>query len=47
MDKVVLIVIGLLAVGYVARMVWKELKGETQCHCSGGCGGSCHSKEDK
>ncbi|CVK20798.1 MULTISPECIES: FeoB-associated Cys-rich membrane protein [Sporomusa] len=46
MDNLVLILIGLAAVGYVGRMVWKNLHGEPQCHCDGGCGSGCH-KENK
>ncbi|HWR44266.1 hypothetical protein [Sporomusa sp.] len=45
MEKMAVVIIGLVAVGYIARIIWRELHGETQCHCSGGCGSSCHKKE--
>jgi hypothetical protein len=41
MEKIILLLIGATAVFYVFRLMWKEAKGEVQCHCSQG---SCNSK---
>ncbi|WP_371372914.1 hypothetical protein [Sporomusa aerivorans] len=46
MEKMFLVLIGILALAYVGRIVWKEMKGESQCHCSGGCGGGCHKQDN-
>ncbi len=48
MEKMVLAAIGLIAVLYLARLLWKQSKGDVVCNCSnesGGCGGckSCPS----
>ncbi len=40
MEKILLVVIGVAAVGFIVRLLWKEAKGEVQCHCGeGNCGG--------
>ncbi len=44
MESTVFVLVGLLAFGYIARIVWKELRGESQCHCAGGCGANCHKQ---
>lgn len=45
MENLILIVVGLLAAGYIARMIWKGLRGESQCHCEGCCGSGCHKEK--
>ncbi|HWR08921.1 hypothetical protein [Sporomusa sp.] len=45
MDTMAVFVVGLVAVGYIAKIIWREMHGESQCHCSGGCGSSCHKQE--
>lgn len=45
MDTIAISVIGLIAAGYIARLVWREVQGKSQCHCSSGCGSSCHKEE--
>ena len=42
MENVVILLIGLVATGYIGKIIWKELHGETQCNCAGGCGANCH-----
>ncbi|WP_346354368.1 hypothetical protein [Azotosporobacter soli] len=48
MEKIVLAAIGLMAVYYLARLLWKQSKGDVVCNCSNdssGCSGckSCPS----
>ncbi len=49
MEKIILAVIGLVAIGYVVRLFWQETHGKLPCCCSGGCstaaGKDCCSKE--
>jgi hypothetical protein len=48
MDTVVLTGIGLAALGYVIYVVWRGVRGKSECNCgsSGSCptGGCCNSK---
>ncbi len=48
MEKIILLVIGLLAVAYVIRLFWQETHGKMPCCCSGGCsstnGKSCNKE---
>ncbi len=47
MEKIILIAIGIAAVYYVVRLLWKEAKGDIQCSCSSNCSekGCCGSKK--
>ncbi len=45
MDQILLVLIGLSAVMYVGRLVWKSSQGECTCQCSDGCSSSCNRKE--
>jgi hypothetical protein len=46
MEKIILGLIGVAAIYYVVRLLWKEAKGEAQCNCSqGGCGAHNQSKK--
>lgn len=46
MDKIILIGIGAAAVCYILRLIWRSIKGESTCSCSGACGNtSCKSKK--
>lgn len=47
MEKLVLIGIGIAALGYVGYVIWKSVKGKPTCSC-GDCptAGSCCSKPD-
>lgn len=48
MEKLILALIGVTAVGFVARLLWKEAKGEVQCHCAeGNCGGKSDAPKKK
>lgn len=49
MEKAILVAIGIAAVGYVLRIIWKEAKGEVQCACSGSCDkkGCCSIKKEE
>lgn len=42
MEKIILAIIGVAAVGFMVRLLWKEAKGEVQCHCAEG---KCSSKK--
>ncbi|TWH46167.1 FeoB-associated Cys-rich membrane protein [Sporomusa sp. KB1] len=44
MDTIIVFIVGLVAVGYIAKIIWQELQGKTQCHCSGSCGSNCHKQ---
>ncbi|HMM19188.1 MAG TPA: hypothetical protein PKA10_00530 [Selenomonadales bacterium] len=37
MEKLILVAIGLLAVGYISRMVWSSIHGKSACSCGGAC----------
>jgi len=37
MEKFILIGIGLLALGYIFRVVWSGLNGKTACNCGSAC----------
>lgn len=44
METVVLVLIGLTALGYVARAFWRSIHGKPSCSCSGcseSSNGSC------
>lgn len=43
MEKIILVIIGVAAVYFVVRLLWKEAKGEMQCHCAQG---DCSSKKE-
>lgn len=48
MEKIILAVIGVAAVYFVVRLLWKEAKGELPCNCGQSCCDSnkeCPSKE--
>lgn len=50
MEKIILVIIGVVAVGFIVRLFWKEAKGEVQCNCAEGkCGGKkdIHSGKKK
>lgn len=50
MEKIILAIIGIAAVGFMVRLLWKEAKGDIQCHCAeGSCSSKkdCHSEEKK
>ncbi|MBU2700625.1 hypothetical protein Ga0466249_001717 [Sporomusaceae bacterium BoRhaA] len=45
MEQIILFGVGILAVFYVIRLLWKEVQGKTTCSCCKGCSstkfGSC------
>lgn len=46
MEKMILGLIGLAALGYMGYLFWRSVTGKNVCHCedgSGSCGGSCCS----
>ena len=43
MEKIFLAIIGVTAVGFLVRFLWKEAKGEVKCHCAEN---NCSSKKD-
>lgn len=43
MEKIILVIIGITAVGVIVRLLWKVVKGEIQCHCAEG---NCSNKKD-
>ena len=45
MQTVILIAIGAVAVYYVVRLLWKEVKGELPCNCSSNCSAGCQQKD--
>jgi len=48
MQTMIVYVIGVLAVAYVARTIWKKSQGQGSCCSSGGCNGcSCAGKVHK
>ncbi len=44
MEKAIVIIIGVAAAVYIARLVWKAARGEGSCHC-GSCNGDCNSND--
>lgn len=47
MEKIILLIIGLLATGYVVRLVWQETHGKRPCCCSGACSATHGKSCDK
>lgn len=47
MEKIILIAVGLAAVAYLARVIWKTVHGQTDCQCAGGCGQECDKDKQK
>lgn len=43
MEKVILAIIGVAAVYFVVRLLWKEAKGELPCNCAND---SCSNKKN-
>ncbi|HWR56508.1 MAG TPA: FeoB-associated Cys-rich membrane protein [Negativicutes bacterium] len=43
MEKIILAVIGVAAVYFVVRLLWKEAKGELPCNCGQSC---CDRKKE-
>ena len=47
MENLILMVVGLLAAGYIGKVIWKGLRGESECHCSSDCASNCHKQKNK
>jgi len=43
MEKAIVIIVGLAAAGYIARLIWRAAGGQGTCHCGSACGADCGS----
>jgi hypothetical protein len=47
METLIVVLIGLVAAGYVGRRVWRGLAGKDSCNCGGACsGGGCPASRE-
>lgn len=47
MQTIILYVIGALAVGYIVMTIWKQIKGQGSCGCTGKCESCGQNKDNK